>query len=215
MNAATAQVRDKLLEHGQVLKQKEQKFTPSEAADKLNLRKYWGHLNIYKIAAMGDEQLYQTFVRLPQLPCFWPTAARRIRNACQLIVDRYQGEPRSMCDNNPKAGDLQARLEQFDGIGQKKASMAVNTLARDLDVPVRAWDEIDVSYDIQVSRVFQRAGLCDVNTQEAVIRAARRLNTDYPGALDLPCWDIGRRWCYPQNPYCGKCYILSLCPKRL
>lgn len=38
---------------------------------------------------------------------------------------------------------------------------------------------------------------------------ARALYPDRPGALDLPAWDIGRRWCRPVDPDCPACPVNS------
>jgi len=241
--AIALRVKNKLLEYGQVLKRGEQRFTLCGEADRLikedpsaflfavildqgaqaekmweipyYLKKITGHLDIDRIAKMKEEELYHVFEQLPQKPRYWKTAARRIRNASQHIIDRYRGQAERIWNDNPKAGDLQSRLERFDGIGQKKASMATRILGMDLNVPIRSWDEIDVSVDEMIQRVFPRAGLCSTDSQQEIIQSARRLNPSFPGALDLPCWNIGRRWCHPQNPDCTHCYIGQVCPKLL
>ena len=46
-----------------------------------------------------------------------------------------------------------------------------------------------------------------------VIKAARKLNPEYPGELDYPAWIIGRKWCLPKNPKCDECYLDEICPK--
>jgi uncharacterized HhH-GPD family protein len=236
-------VRDKILEYyEQVLRKREQKFCPhNEEADRLvkedpvafvfavivdqgaqaekmweipnHLKKIMGHLDTNIIATMKTEDLYAVFEQLPQKPRYWKTAARRIINAARHINDRYVGEAERIWNDNPKAGDLQSRLDIFDGIGQKKASMATRILGMDLNVPIRDWNEMDVSVDEMIQRVFPRAGLCNTNGLHEIIESARRLNPSFPGALDYPCWDIGRRWCHPQNPDCPHCYIGQICPK--
>ncbi len=241
--AIAVRVKNKLLEYGQVLKGGEQRFTPCDEADKLikenaaaflfavivdqgaraeamweiphRLKKIMGHLDLSKIAGIPEQELYQVFKQLPQKPRYWKTAARRIRNASQHVLDRYRGQAERIWNDNPKAGDLQSRLGRFDGIGQKKASMATRILGMDLNVPIRSWDEMDISVDEMIQRVFPRAGLSDTNSQQEIIQSARRLNPSFPGALDLPCWNIGRRWCHPRNPDCAQCYIAQVCPKLL
>jgi endonuclease-3 len=230
-------VRDKILEYyEQVLRKREQKFCPgNEEADRLvkkdsaafvfavimdqgaqaekmfeipyHLKKIMGHLDINMIATMKAEDLYSVFEELPQKPRYWRTAARRIINAARRINDRYGGQAEHIWNNNPKAGDLQSRLDTFDGIGQKKASMATRILGMDLNVPIRNWEEMDVSVDEMIMRVFPRTGLSASNNSQEIIEAARQLNPFFPGALDYPCWMIGRTWCLPQNPNCRTCYI--------
>lgn len=101
----------------------------------------------------------------------------------------------------------------FNGIGQKKASMATNILVRDLGIQARDKSGIDVSYDMHVRRVFLRTGLAEIDDENTVIQSARELNPEYPGGLDLPIWDIGRGWCHPIEPECDECPIKNVCPK--
>lgn len=49
----------------------------------------------------------------------------------------------------PAAIDLRCRFDAFPGIGQKKAAMAVEILARDLGKPLRELAGSDVAYDVQ------------------------------------------------------------------
>jgi endonuclease-3 len=91
--------------------------------------------------------------------------------------------------------------------------MATRILAMDLNIPMRNWEEIDVSVDEMIMRVFLRAGLSATYDPAEIIAAARQLNPSFPGALDYPCWMIGRQWCQPLSPDCGSCYIGNACPK--
>jgi len=91
--------------------------------------------------------------------------------------------------------------------------MAVNILARDFKVKFADFYSIDISADVHVSRVFSRLGLCTADpTVEQVVYKARAINLDYPGIIDLPCWEIGEYWCRPHNPQCTACYMKDLCP---
>ena len=85
----------------------------------------------------------------------------------------------------------------FPGIGQKKAAMAAEILARDLGKPLQDMSGSDVAYDVHVRRVLLRSGLAEHDEVTHMIAVARALNPDRPGALDLPAWDVGRRWCRP------------------
>ena len=235
-------VRDKILEYYEkVLRERPLKFCENVEADRLvkedpvafvfavimdqgalaermweipyHLKKGMGHLDTNKIAVMKAEDLYQIFEQLPHKPHYWRVAARRIISAARHINDRYGSEAKRLWNDNPKAGDLQSRLDNFEGIGQKKASTATRILGMDLKVPIRNWNEMDVSVDEMIKRVFPRAGLSKSNGQWEIIESARRLNPSFPGTLDYPCWDIGRTWCHKQNPECSRCYIGQVCPK--
>jgi hypothetical protein len=69
--------------------------------------------------------------------------------------------------------------------------MAVNILCRDLAHLNPAPSElksIDLSYDVHVKRVFARSGLAKSDSRPHVLDAARELDPDYPGKLDLGAW---------------------------
>jgi endonuclease III len=111
---------------------------------------------------------------------------------------------------------LENRFREFEGISQKKGSMAVNILVRDYAIPVSGGKEdIDISYDVHVRRVLLRTGLVAKDTEEDALRAARQLSPSYPGALDHPAWMIGQEFCHRSNPECSKCPLEGLCPKKL
>lgn len=177
------------------------------------LRKRLGHWDIGRIAEMSDDEIEMVFGMWPKLHRFWRVSAKRIRDAARRILQWYGGDAENIWRDNPRSDDLRRRFEEFNGIAQKKASTATNILARDLGVPVRFPQGIDVSSDSHVRRVFVRAGLVDKGNEEEVVHAARELNPDYPGELDLPAWLIGRQWCHPTSPACSKCPLDSACPK--
>src|SRR5262249_13215227 len=67
--------------------------------------------------------------------------------------------------------------------------------------------------DVHVRRVFARLGLCPSGaTIEQLVYKARALHPEFPGMMDLPSWEIGRKWCRPRRPDCGTCYMRDLCP---
>lgn len=237
-----AKTTDKILEfYDKVLKSQQHKFTSKKEADAFvkqnplaflfavilnqgiaadrawempyELKTILGHLDADKIARMTDGQIQGAFGRLPTKPRYWRTAAVRIRDAAGHVVSRYQGNAASIWSGNPDAGDVYKRLIAFDGVGQKKASMATRILGMSLNVPIQKWNQIDVAVDEMIKRVFVRAGLSGSGDRRAIISAARQLNPSFPGALDYPCWTIGRKWCLPQSRDCSGCHIGPVCPK--
>jgi endonuclease III len=75
--------------------------------------------------------------------------------------------------------------------------------------------QIDVKPDVHLVRVFQRLGLIDHESENEAIRAARRLNPEFPGELDWPAWRIGQLWCHAKKPDCAQCPLTGDCAKRL
>ena len=236
-------IKDKLLEFGRLQKHvsRSWKFTQNLDADKLvqqdpnaflfgvildqgidaekawaapyELKKRIGHLNPKKIAKLSEKEIERFFKQGLKLHRFWPTMARRIKNACILIMDKYAGNAKNLWADEPDSRVLYKRLTEFDGIGQKKASMTVNILFRDMGVKIKNKSGIDVSFDEMVRRVFLRTGLVEKDILKEVIEAAIKLHPEYPGELDNPSWMIGRRWCLPKNPNCHDCFLNEVCPK--
>ena len=102
---------------------------------------------------------------------------------------------------------------EFNGAGQKIATMGPNILVRDMKISVSDKYSIDISVDAQIRRTFKRLGLVRENaSNEELIYRARELNPEYPGIFDLSLWEIRREWCRPQGPECVKCYLNDLCP---
>ena len=132
------------------------------------------------------------------------------------IKDFYQGDASRIWAGKPASAEVVYRFLEFEGVGPKIASMAVNILAREFKIPFSDYFSIDISADVHVRRVFSRLGLCTKDpTVEQVIYKARALFPEFPGLMDFPCWEIGRQWCKPKNPECGACHMNDICPTAI
>ena len=173
-----------------------------------------GHLDPFRIAA--DEATLLQAMRVRPMPHRYPAMATRwIVRAARRVADDLGGDARKLWTDRPSARALQARLEAFDGIGQKKAAMAVEILSRDLAVPLDDMSGSDVAVDVHIRRVFMRTGLSLSDSINDIVRAARDLHPERPGELDAPAWFIGRSWCRPKSPKCSTCPISWACPSSL
>lgn len=180
----------------------------------LLLRERLGHFDPKKIAEdlgavtaaiQGEPKLHRYINKMPS----W------IVRAAQRVIDRYGGDASTIWSDNPSADVLQKRFDDFIGIAQKKAAMAVEILERDLGVPVRNLERSDIAYDVHIRRVFLRARLADRDERDHMIAVARHLHPNRPGELDLPTWLVGRGWCHPGVPDCASCPLTEVCPKEI
>lgn len=170
-----------------------------------------GHLDPARIAA--DPGAVQNAVKTP------PTLQRYVNKipawivaaASRVLRDYDSDAARIWTDQS--AQEVQRRLDAFEGIGQKKAAMAVEILARDLRVPIRDLEGSDIAYDVHVRRVFLRTGLAERDDLEHMVAVARALRPERPGEIDFPAWNIGRTWCRPGVPLCPECPLLTVCPR--
>jgi endonuclease III len=134
-------------------------------------------------------------------------------SAIQRIVNHYESNAANIWLGKPLSAEVVYRFLEFEGVGLKIASMVTNILARDFRVPFADYFSIDISPDVHIRRVFTRLGLCPEGVlAEQVIYKAKALHPEFPGIMDLSCWDIGRTWCNSRNPKCGKCCMNDLCP---
>ena len=178
------------------------------------LKERLGYLDPKSIAA-ADGAVRAAIQKEPKLHRYVNKMPGWIVRAAQRVLDRYGGDASTIWSDNPAADVLQKRFDDFVGIAQKKAAMAVEILERDLGVPVRNLERSDIAYDVHIRRVFLRARLVDRDDRDVMIAAARQLHPERPGALDLPTWLIGRGWCHPGVPDCSTCPLTLVCPKEV
>lgn len=178
------------------------------------LRERLGHLDLTRLAS-ERQAVDEAVCARPALHRFKHTLASWISDAAARLLECYDGDATRIWPDGSSALDVSERLSAFAGIGRKKAAMAVEILQRHFGVAITGLDDATVAYDVQVRRVFLRAGLIDRDSPAEVSAAARRASPDAPGRVDLPTWLIGRQWCRPRAPICRECRLSSVCPKRV
>lgn len=139
--------------------------------------------------------------------------AKSIIYALEIINTEYNGDASKIWKTADSCEALIYRFSKFKGIGQKISTMATNILVRDFNINLPQKSYIDISIDVHVKRVFTRIfyGNKDINNEE-IIKKARQLNPEYPGALDLPLFTLGQlKICSENKPKCNDCYLEDLC----
>lgn len=179
-----------------------------------SLRQRLGTLDLAYLAANPD-QVRDAVQAPPMLHRFKETLPRWISAAAVRIMECYSGDAGAIWADGSTVLDVIARLSEFDGIGRKKAVMATEILSRHMGVGLVGRQEGQVAYDVQVRRVFLRAGLVDEDSVEAIERVAREISPDAPGRLDLAAWLVGRQTCRPRTPMCDRCRLGVSCPRRV
>ncbi len=166
-----------------------------------------------RLSALSVEDMRRLMSEPEPLHRFVDKMAVNFYSTVQRIASVYNNNAASIWSDKPSSAEVVYRYLEFDGVGPKIASMAANILARDFKVPFTDYYSIDISADVHIRRVFGRLGLCAADaTVEQVIYKARTLYPDFPGMMDLPCWEIGRNWCKSRGPECIECYMNDLCP---
>jgi uncharacterized HhH-GPD family protein len=178
------------------------------------LKERLGHLDPQTIAH-ADGAVRDAVQQVPKLHRYVNKMPRWVVLAARRVVDLYGGDASAIWSDKPSADVLQKRFDDFLGIAQKKAAMAVEILERDLGVPVRNLERSDIAYDVHIRRVFLRTRLAERDDRDHMIGVARQLHPARPGALDLPAWLIGRGWCHAGVPDCASCPLTEVCPKEI
>lgn len=163
-----------------------------------------------KLSLNGIKKLMTKPENLHRLP---NEMSENFHDAVRLIDTRYAGDASRIWKGRPSSAEVIYRFLEFRGVGPKIANMAVNILARHFKVRFADYYSIDISVDVHVRRVFFRLGLVPEGaSNDQIIFRARSLHPAFPGILDFPAWEIGKKWCRPKELLCAECYMNKLCP---
>lgn len=174
-----------------------------------------GGFEFSRLLKLSEDDIVKIFQK-KSLHRFNEVMAKIFYAAIQTIHSKYNDNAANIWNNNPKSATIVRKFLEFKGIGDKISTMAANSLARYFRIPMQDLSGIDISADIHVLRVFKRIGFIPKeSTNDELIYKAQKLYPNYPGIFDLPCWEIGRTWCKPQNPECSGCYLNALCEKNI
>jgi endonuclease III len=172
-----------------------------------------GSFEFKNLARLSQARITTLMTKPEPLHRFTEIMAGVFYRGIRQIELQYAGDASKIWDNTPSSATIVRRFLEFDGAGQKIATMAANLLVRHFKIPVSDKYSIDVSVDVHVRRVFRRLGFVrNKASNEEIIYTARELNPAYPGVFDLPTWEVGQAWCHEQNPECLKCYLRKHCP---
>jgi len=175
------------------------------------LKQRLGHFDLRKIVLLGPKKLRNIVIEKPALHRYhylgdW------IYQAAKKILEEYKGDASNIWEQNLSARKVRKRLQEFKGMGPKKANMAVRILKKTFKVKFEGMHAIDIPYDIHVRRVFLRTGFVERDSIKTITEAARKLYPKEPSRLDA-VWHIGKNFCHPRNPECKKCPLEKICPK--
>lgn len=180
-----------------------------------DLKRELGHLDPHRINSISTEALRNLFQQLPRKPRFINDAPSTLKELTRIVVSEFDGDTSKIWQGR-NAATVKRTLQGIYGVGEGIANMTVLLIEKAFGFQFSGLDRpnIDIKADVHTIRVLYRLGTSGIRNANAAIRTARRLNPDYPGALDAPLWVIGRRWCHEENPKCTECYMNDICPKE-
>ena len=174
-----------------------------------------GCLDPALLASMSETELIELLDGLPIRPRWGAKqGARTLSDASRLVCERFDGAADDIW-NGASPAEAEKTLQEIHGLGAGIASMTTRILRDDFGCFRGQERQIDVKPDVHLVRVFRRVGLVEGDSANEAIRAARRLNPEFPGQLDWPAWRIGQQWCHATEPDCAPCPLTQVCARRI
>jgi len=119
-----------------------------------------GGLDAKRIAAMDPEALDAVFRERPALHRFPGNMAKRTRELCAYLVERYDGDASRIWRQATDGADLHARLLDLPGFGPMKAGTLVAILGKRLGVAPPGWETFAPDHmtlgDVDSTETLQR-----------------------------------------------------------
>jgi endonuclease III len=182
-------------------------------------------LGDHSFAAFADrsQDYYSNLFKTKSLHRYNDIMSRAFYLAIKKIEEQYDSDASNIWSDEPSSAELVSRFLEFDSVGIKIATMAANILSRDYKIPLKDKYSIDISPDVHVKRVFYRMGLLNIDENipfseidaTKVVYKAREVNPEFPGILDLLCWQIGNQGiCTNSKCKCNECKLNPICEKR-
>lgn len=124
-----------------------------------------GSLDAGAIAAMDPAELEELFKTKPAMHRYPGSMAKRTHDLCQIVVDRYDGEPARIWTEATDAKDLQDRLQELPGYGKEKAKIFMAILGKRLGVKPKGWKAVVAPFSDSTPR-----SVADVDSPQALLK---------------------------------------------
>ena len=176
-----------------------------------DLEQALGHLDPNLLHEMSTGDLDRVIQTLPRKPRYG-RAARTVKDLAAIVVKECGGDAKRVWQGRT-ACELHDKMRKIYGVGPGIASMVALLLERVYGLRFDDLDRrsIDIKPDVHTKRVLYRLGAAAGRDNDVAVAAARRLNPEYPGALDSALWIVGRRWCRQRVPDCKLCELAAVC----
>jgi uncharacterized HhH-GPD family protein len=99
-----------------------------------------------ELAAFDPEALITIFSTPPALHRFPKANAVRVQEVCQILVDRYEGDPAELWSTAKDGAELFQRISDLPGFGKQKAQIMVALLGKQYGVRPKGWREAAGAY---------------------------------------------------------------------
>lgn len=100
-----------------------------------------GVLDLAAIAASDEEEFVRLCSTPPAIHRFPGSMAKRVRQCCQVLVERYGGQAANVWRNEPTGTAVRAALSGLPGFGPDKAAIFTALLGKRRGVTPSGWRE--------------------------------------------------------------------------
>ncbi|PZF96489.1 HhH-GPD-type base excision DNA repair protein [Micromonospora deserti] len=119
-----------------------------------------------ELAGYDPEALVAVFATPPALHRFPKAMAARVQEVCQVLVDRYDGDPARLWADVADGRELLRRIGELPGFGKQKAQIFLALLGKRFGVTPQGWREAAGGYgDADAHR-----SVADVTDAESLLR---------------------------------------------
>ncbi len=152
---------------------------PRVIADRLG-----GSLDVRRIAAMSEDEFVELCSRRPAIHRFPGSMAKRVRQLCQVLTEKFDGQAGNVWRNPGSGHELMTQLTALPGFGADKAAIFVAVLGKRRGVRPPGWREAAGPYGEEggfrsVADIVDADSLARVRATKQAQKAARK--TAVPG----------------------------------
>ena len=105
-----------------------------------------GVLDVAAIAATDEEEFVRLCSTPPAIHRFPGSMAKRVRQCCRLLVERYDGHAANVWRDRPTGAAVRAALSELPGFGPEKAAIFTAVLGKRRGVTPDGWREAAGDY---------------------------------------------------------------------
>jgi uncharacterized HhH-GPD family protein len=100
-----------------------------------------GALDVAAIAASDEDEFVGICSRPPAIHRFPASMAKRVRQCCQVLAERYDGQAANVWRDAPTGAAVKAALASLPGFGSDKAAIFTAVLGKRRGITPPGWQE--------------------------------------------------------------------------
>ena len=133
----------------------------------------------HELAEYDPDELTKIFTGPPALHRFPKANAKRVQDACRLLVERYDGDPARLWNEAKTGQELLRRVSELPGFGKQKAQIMVALLGKQYGVQPKGWRTAAGDFGVRgsyksVADIVDEASLAKVRSYKQQMKAAAK-----------------------------------------